>query len=174
MRGRQPERKILELFLIVSRGGGGDEKIFPNMEKSAVKPRFSKQNICSVLWQKCWGAGAYQLRAHDARVCGRAASEKVTRNETRKCERKRTRKCVGTPEAVRPRPPALFPRLYEFFAFLSGCVKKGEHNAPRVVYLLSFAYGYSFVFEFQHAPLNHVDARVVLQRCPILPRVKQI
>jgi hypothetical protein len=56
-RGRQPEGKILELFLIVSRGSGGDEKIFPNMEKSAVKPRFLKQNICSVLRQKCWGAG---------------------------------------------------------------------------------------------------------------------
>jgi hypothetical protein len=38
----QPESKILELFLIVSRGSGGGEKIFPNMEKSAVKPRFFK------------------------------------------------------------------------------------------------------------------------------------
>lgn len=33
----KPERKILEMFLIVSRGGGEAWRIFPNMEKSAAK-----------------------------------------------------------------------------------------------------------------------------------------
>ena len=130
-RGRKPETKILELFLIVSRGGGGGRKNFSEYGKKCGEAALSKQNICSVLVKKCAvGAGVYQLMAQDARVCGRTASEKVTRNETRKCERKRTRKCAGTPEAVHPRPHCTLFRVYEFFAFSFGVRKKGEHKAP--------------------------------------------
>ena len=67
----------------------------------------------------------------------------------------------GTP----PPPPHFCPRLYEFFAFLSGCVKKGEHNAPRVVYLPPFEYVYSWRSNLTRTPKPHGRSG----RTPALP-----
>lgn len=50
------------------------------------------------------GAGVLQLRAHNRARVRVTASEKVLRVRDAECERKRPRKCKGTPEAEHPRP----------------------------------------------------------------------